>query len=261
MNSIRHNLSLFRRQNLGFSLVEMAIVLIIMGLLLAALFAPLQAQRNIAALTQTQTTLDNAKQALVGYAQSNGRLPCPATNASNGNEAPVGGGICTQPNGFLPAATLGIQPADAQGFALDGWDNRIRYAVNQTVMNPLDGTISASYHFTTSGEMANQGIVNLQPSLRVCASAALIVATRCSAVSPGVAESNFLANNAVAVIFSLGTTGEDTAGVDEAENLDTDHLFISHDITASTTNEFDHVVTWVSPYVLYNALVQAGQLH
>ena len=40
-------------------------------------------------------------------------------------------------------------------------------------------------------------------------------------------------------------------------------VFISHDITATgaPNGEFDHLVTWISPYVLYNAMIQAGQLH
>jgi hypothetical protein len=40
-------------------------------------------------------------------------------------------------------------------------------------------------------------------------------------------------------------------------------VFVSHDITAAgaPNGEFDHIVTWISPYVLYNAMIQAGQLH
>jgi prepilin-type N-terminal cleavage/methylation domain-containing protein len=139
---INHNLV---KRSVGFTLVEMAIVLVILGFVLGALLLPLQAQRQQIAQVQTENTLENAKRALMGFAQSRGRLPCPATAASNGMELPLGGTtvaipLCNQQAGFLPAATLGIQPADAQGFALDAWNNRIMYAVAQNssavIVNP-----------------------------------------------------------------------------------------------------------------------------
>ena len=64
----------------------------------------------------------------------------------------------------------------------------------------------------------------------------------------------------VAVVYS---TGKDlnSGGADEDENLDGDNEFVSHDIQANGSNgEFDHRLVWISPYVLYNAMIQAGQL-
>jgi prepilin-type N-terminal cleavage/methylation domain-containing protein len=242
------------KRHAGFTLVELAIVLVIFGLVLSALLLPLQAQRTQIFQSQTEATLENARRALLGYAQAQGRLPCPATVASNGMEQPLGGGTCTQQVGFLPAATLGVEPADAQGFAIDGWNNRIRYAVTQ--INTAGG--AATPDFTTSGEMANVGISALAPNLRVCGTS---TAASCTAAIN-------LTNNAVAVIYSLGATGSQAVGgVDETENLNAvanvDTVFVSHDITAvgAANGEFDHIVTWISPFVLYNAMIQAGQLH
>lgn len=251
---------LLRYKSRGFSLVEIAIVLVIFGLILSALFVPLRAQREQAALTQTMNTIDNAKQALLGFAQANGRLPCPATNNGTavfpddtGSASPVGGGVCLQNSGFLPGSTLGVKPVDSQGYVLDAWNQRIRYAVSQT---NNAGALNAD--FTTVNGMANQGIVNLQPNLRVCATQVGITPIRCSGASP---ETNFLINNAVAVVYSLGATGAQPAGsADEGANLNGDPVFVSHDLTVAP-NEFDHIVSWVSPYVLYNAMIQAGQLH
>lgn len=262
----------------GFSLVEMAVVLIILGFVLGALLLPLQAQRNQLFQSQTESTLLLAKRALLGYAQTNGRLPCPATAASNGMEQPLGGtAACTQAVGFLPAATLGVQPADAQGFALDGWGNRIRYAVTQT-----NAGGAATPDFTTNiadnvaTPLVNEadgmnivGMSSLQPDLRVCASAVGITAIACSAAVP---ETNYLINNAVAVIYSIGATGNQAiGGADETANLNDadangivdDGVFVSHEPRSATdpNGEFDHVVTWISPYVLYNAMIEAGQLH
>ena len=283
----------------GFTLVEMAIVLVILGFVLGALLLPLRAQREQAAQLQTTNTLESAKQALLGYAQQQGRLPCPATAinfqgntdaGSLGQENPLGGTHnaapalpvprCVAQSGYLPAATLGIQPTDAQGFALDAWNNRIRYAItadessgfgSPRINNPaqiIDATHPAcggdtAPDFTTSGNLAAVGLICLAPDLRVCASAA---AANCTATVN-------LINNAVAVIFSTGQTEVVEANTlpaivrpDETQNLNAvgvdqiDTVFVSHDITAAP-NEFDHLVTWISPYVLYNAMIQAGQLH
>ena len=256
----------------GFSLVEMAIVLVILGFVLGVLLLPLQAQRQSAAQGQTENMLANAKLALLGYAQQQGRLPCPAVAASNGIESqtPAGSGTCTQQVGFLPAATLGIQPINSQGLAIDAWYNPIRYAVSQSKVDITTGAATTNYIFTTSNGMSNAGIANLiqTPSLRVCRSFSAF-ATTCSA-PPTANEVNYLINNAVVVIYSTGATGSLGAGsIDETENLNPslvslpnqiDSVYVSHGITAAP-NEFDHLVTWISPYVLYNAMIQAGQLH
>ena len=244
----------------GFSLVEMAIVLVILGFVLGALLLPMHAQREQATQIQTSNTLDNAKQALLGFAQSKGRLPCPAT-AANGLESPLGGSTaCTTQLGYLPAATLGIQPTDANGFALDAWNNRIMYAVAQ---NNVGGATTPDY--TTSNDMNTVGMANLTPELRVCSTSTGVTTAACSGGAP---EANYLINNAVVVIYSLGSTGAlASGGADENGNpavpVTPKKVFISHDITAAgaPNGEFDHLVTWISPYVLYNAMIQAGQLH
>lgn len=230
----------------GFSLIEMAIVLVIVGLVLSALLLPLRAQRDSAALAETNATLEIAKKALLGFAQAQGRLPCPAV--TSGTESPLGGGICTQQVGFLPAATLGIQPTDAQGFVIDAWNNRIRYAVTTANANA----------FVTSNGVSNLGIAVLAPDLRVCSTSTPASCT--VAIN--------LINNAVVVVYSTGATSAlGSAGkADETENLNAvgniDIVFVSHEARANDLNgEFDHIVTWISPYVLYNAMIEAGQLH
>ena len=229
-----------KNKMLGFTLVEMAIVLVIFGLVLSALLLPLSAQRSQAAQAQTVNTLDNAKQALLGFAQANGRLPCPATGAT-GVESPPVGGVCNPQVGFFPAFTLGLQPTDPDGFVVDAWNNRIGYAI----------TNSNAGAFITSQGMSNLGVAALTPDLRVC---------------PTSVCASTLINNAVTVIYSTGETGaQGSLGrADELANLDNNTIFISRDISVapqSDPNEFDHLVTWISPYVLYNAMIQSGQLH
>jgi len=257
------------RMQQGFSLVELAVVLVILGFVIGALMMPLQAQRENTFRQQTENQLEIAKRALIGFAQTNGRLPCPAT-ANDTGVFPDDSGVsnedanevCAQQWGFLPAATLGIQPTDSAGFYIDGWGNRIYYAVTQT-----DVDADAKSDFTTKGGMAKVGISELKPDLRVCRSglpATGITTTTCSPLP----ENNYLINNAAAVIYSLGATaGLGIGGDDENENLNAaagvDTVFVSRGISGSNHpgGEFDHMVVWISPYVLYNAMIQAGQLH
>lgn len=251
--------SFAKKMEFGFTLVEMAIVLVILGFVLGALLLPLQAQRSQLFQSQTDNTLDIARKALLGYAQSKGRLPCPAIATSNGMEAPLGGTKCVTQLGYLPAATLGIQPTDSNGFAIDAWNNRIMYAVAQNNAGGLP-----TPDFTTANDMSTVSIVNLTPELRVCNSASGITATTCS----GGSETNYAINNAAAVIYSLGPTGSQAAGGND-ENVnpklptDPKSVFVSHDVAAAGAvgGEFDHMVVWISPYVLYNAMIEAGQLH
>lgn len=56
--SVKYKLNQFAR---GFSLLEMAIVLIILGFVLGAILAPIQAQRQQLAQSQTENTLEIAK--------------------------------------------------------------------------------------------------------------------------------------------------------------------------------------------------------
>jgi len=258
MKNTSKNTSYFNKLARGFSLIEMAIVLIILGFVLSALLLPLQAQRQQLFQSQTENTLETAKKALLGFAQSKGRLPCPAT--ANGLEAPLGGTACTSQLGYLPAVTLGIQPTDSNGFAVDAWNNRIMYAVTQS---PTIATPDFTTNNATNG-ISIVGITNLTPDLRICKSSVGMTADACS----GGAEANYFVNNAVAVIYSLGPTGSQASGGND-ENVNPNaptnpkKMFVSHDVTAAgvANGEFDHILVWISPFVLYNAMIEAGQLH
>jgi prepilin-type N-terminal cleavage/methylation domain-containing protein len=236
------------RRTRGFSLVEIAVAMMVIAILLGAMLVPLTTQVAQRKISDTQKTLEDITQALLGYAIANGRLPCPASSTSSGIESPAGGGVCTNPyNGFVPAATLGLQATDSQGYAIDAWGTRIRYAV----------ATANSSAFTTANGMRTQGMAALTPNLDVCPTSTGIDTTSCGTGKP------YLANSAVAVILSLGpnwVTGG--TGADEAANLNGDQVFVYHVRSGSSNpnGEFDDIVTWLSENVLYNRMVAAGQL-
>ncbi|MFM9913144.1 MAG: type II secretion system protein [Methylophilaceae bacterium] len=245
----------------GFTLIEIAVVLVIFGLLIGGLLMPLSAQMDQRNLVATRTTLENVKEALIGFAMTNGRLPCPATAASNGIENPVGGGACTNNyDGFLPAVTLGISGVDGNGYLVDSWGgnsrNRIRYAVSNANGNA----------FTTTSGMRNTTMATLAPNLFVCASATNINAVNCNTAI-------YLAGSAAlggvpVVVYSVGKNGATGgAGTDEVANpnpnsANNDPVFVSHEPTPTgfANGQFDDIVTWISSSTLYSRMVQAGQL-
>ena len=248
----------------GFTILELALALAILGMLASAVLVPFVAQVTQRNISGTEKILDEAKEILMGYATATSRLPCPATAASNGVESfAVGGnaanGNCETFVGFLPAVTLGLTPVDNQGYAIDAWgtaQNRIRYAVsNQTVngiTNPF--TRTNGMRSATPAAMASTALQY------VCASGAGVVAgTNCGTAIR-------LTDNAPVVIWSVGANAATGGtGVDEAQNPNpnggsADRIFVSRTRSDATGNEFDDIVTWLAVGNLVSRMVLGGQL-
>jgi prepilin-type N-terminal cleavage/methylation domain-containing protein len=125
----------------GFSLVELAVALAIIALLLAGALIPLSTQIDVRNGADTQRSMESIRDAIIGFAQANGRLPCPAdgslpagaagagTEQVTGNSCTsVNSASCTAANGALPCsvvpwATLGVPETDA-------WGRRLTYRVS-----------------------------------------------------------------------------------------------------------------------------------
>ena len=260
-----------KRSGTAFTLIELAVVLMIVGLLLSTLTYTLAAQTEQRTREQTQRTLEQAREALIGFAITNGRLPCPASSTSNGLEAPAGGGDCSNYNdGFLPAVTLGFHPTDAAGYALDAWNNRVRYAVARNISG-CSGT-SAVPHFTAKAALKQNGMSCLPSAaeLLVCKSSLAVPAP--APGSCGAADNSVTNVGAVvAIVFSPGKNfvAAQTAAAalsaarnDEAANLDGNTVYISHPPAPSgaTGGEFDDQVLWIPVGLLYGRLAAAGVL-
>ncbi|MGH8662548.1 MAG: type II secretion system protein, partial [Burkholderiales bacterium] len=225
-----------RRNPRGFTLVEIAIAVFIIALLLGSILVPLGTQVENRNIDTTQRILDQARDALIGYAAATGRFPCPASDTSNGLElffSPGGSaanGLCHTSVtgaagtnvyiGFLPAATLGFTPADGNGFAVDAWvltQNRIRYAVSYQTVNgvPRPFTTLPNPPTNTLG-MRAAGMSNIMGAglLNACNTSAGSSPTACASAAAT------LTSNAIAVVWSLGANAATSGGVsaDEAEN-------------------------------------------
>jgi prepilin-type N-terminal cleavage/methylation domain-containing protein len=275
---LRHSCA--RRIERGFTILELALTLAILAVLAVGILVPFVAQVSQRKIASTERVLEQAKDALIGYATATGRLPCPATAASNGAEAFAAGGttangICQSFWGFLPAATLGFTPIDSQGFAIDGWgtaQNRIRYAVASST-TPVSGIIPTppTYTFTRTGGMreATADAIAASRLLVVCSNGTGAVAAPAPACGGGAVT---LTSNAPAIVWSNGANAA-TGGtsVDEAQNPHSnasavppngsaDRIFVSRVSSDVTGVEFDDIVTWLSVGNLVSRMVMGGQL-
>lgn len=265
----------------GFTLIELAIVLFVVALMLGGMLLPLAGQQDIRNYGDTQKILTEARDALLGFAMANDRLPCPASSTSNGQEAfcITDSGACTETtseqlhgrcakpyDGFLPAAKLGLSPVDPQGYRLDGWGgeniHRVRYAIS---------TANTHAFSKPKGMQATgmTGTTGLAPDLQICNTGTGITdagtATAACATTPVITA---LATDAVAVVYSLGkNAGTGGASTDEQHNpnrlVTGDPGFVTADrafVNAAQGTAFDDQMLWLSKSTLFNRLVAAGRL-
>ncbi len=218
----------------GFTLVEMAVVMLIIGLLLGGLLLPLSKRVEQERRTVAQEAMQAAQEALIGFALSTGRLPCPDTN-NDGLEDLAG---CRQVNtafnsGRLPWATLGVQAGDP-------WDQSrsFGYAVNGAF-------ISTATPFTLATTGAGSGVLRVYDG-----------------ASGGCSGSGQVAVNVPAVLYTDAKNdyGLTAGSRDERENSDNDNCYISRSYSTVAGNEFDDLVVWLSPNILFNRMVAAGRL-
>ena len=207
----------------GFTLVEMAVVLVILGLLVGGLIMPMAMQVEKDKRRQTETALNALRDALIGYAIAHQTLPCPDTDGDGQPDAcATGSGNFSI--GAPPWALLGQESSDT-------WGGSYRYAVNGAYTDP-GNPISYSTAGTGSGRLlVHEG-------------------AGCTG--------NQRADNVAAVILSGAKT--DYGNALEQENRDADRCFVGLDYSTVSGGEFDDLVSWVSPPVLLSRLAAAGRL-
>ncbi|MFY9315082.1 MAG: type II secretion system protein [Burkholderiales bacterium] len=263
----------------GFSLVELAIVMAIVAFLLGGLMFTLSAQTEQRSIEETRRRLEMARDLVLAFTVVNGRLPCPARSTSGGAEArDAATGQCTSggvedyyggtlsggaTGGLLPAQTIGYQQVDSAGFAVDAWQNRIRYAVTKSVAS---GTCTGTFvnpHFVNAANMKANGIACQPGDLLVCKSATGITSSACGSAANQIMSQSLV----VAIFFSTGkNSASGGTGLDEAANLNgagnADPIFVYHTPSSSgaTNGEFDDQMIWITVGELYGKLIAAGQL-
>lgn len=225
----------------GFSLVEMAVVLVIMGLLLAMVMTPLRAQRASKLQHETESLMLEAKQALLGHALIQHYLPCPDTDATpDGWENVKVDGACEKDEGILPWQNLGVAKTDA-------WGRLWRYRADA----------SFSHHQKPFGfaEAENASSIQVQTELgNVTSQPSRPIAIILSHGENGL--------GGVQVIDEKNTQAlPSPTSADEMENADSDVNFVDKGLRMGTSNnDYDDLLTMLSPKVLIASMVQAQRL-
>lgn len=279
----------------GFTLVEMAVVLVIIGLVIGSLTATISAQVEHRDFSETKNTLENIRESLLGYAMANGRLPCPAQTPGTGvtgveyfsTGSPAGtaaNGLCGQfYDGYVPAVTLGLSPTNTSGYILDAWNNPIHYAVfnlsdqtaNKYLLTMTDGIKNANINGTSTdascSTKSGMEFVGCMSLLYVCDASPTASAGGAAAdcgTATSLSTSTSSRGGVVFVVYSTGKnaatggTGKDEAANPNSNSTNNDPVFVSHDPSASgaTGGEFDDLMVWVSPNTIFARLVQANKL-
>lgn len=229
----------------GFTLVEIAIVLVIIGITLGGLLASLTAQVDQRDYAQTRQSMEEIRDALLGYALSHGYLPCPAISSTNGAEDRTAG-VCTAGKriGFLPWAELGVKKTDS-------WNHLYRYSVTPAYSNSI----------TT---------ITLSPST----ARDITIQTRSPA---GVLVNLSNANDIPVAVISHGKNGYGATSDDGVLIMDTSAnnddektnntgggaVLLAREFAndkTTTFGEYDDIVVWLSPNLYLSKMVTVGRL-
>jgi len=214
------------RQQLGFSLIELSIVLIVMGMLFGASITPLAGLRENAKRQQSLDQLQAVKQALIGYVIRTGVLPCPASPRNDPHNE-----ICSHGQGGVPAAQVGLLGAvDSAGALLDPWGRPLRYAL--TLYDHADRGLLGAPDWSSPGEIAAVGISQARADLRLCLSR-----DQCN-------KQHLRADQLVAIVISDGSDGSDSGA--QRENQDGDTQFALASYSQKDADRFDDMLVTLS---------------
>ena len=238
-----------RNRKRGFTLAEMAIVVLLIGIMMTMGLGVLKAQTDSAAYSVTNKKQTAIKEALVAYLRANWRLPCPDTNFVGGTAPLVPDGqenrvgavttACTANFGVVPYVTLGLPPE----MALDGWNNFMSYHVSTAP----DWSLTASFNPAAVGSIT----LNSAPATPLTTNAVAVV------VSHG--------RNGNGAYTTKGSRNLAPTTADELENANVAANLIYFkreftDVPAAVGGAFDDVVMYLQADDLLTPLRNDGSL-
>ncbi|WP_418648193.1 type II secretion system protein [Thauera butanivorans] len=214
----------------GFTLAELAVVLIILALLSGSMLVPLASRIEARDRQATLDRLRDIQQALTGFAIIHGRLPCPSIEADPahpdyGQETPP---PCnTAVEGLLPWRTLGMPATDPWGSTRASadapWQGHWRYRVDRSF---------ADQPITAASVPASNLQIHAHDGRRITVSD----------------------SQAVAIVFSTGANRR-------ADGLNATYSATGPAYQAGEpTADFDDILIWIGRPLLIARLAQAGRL-
>lgn len=244
----------------GFTLVELAVVMMIIGIVMTMGLKMVNASLDNVSFSETKAKQERIKLALLAYLRTNGTLPCP----DNSGNAVVATGVAAGSCDANAAAGYGIVPWQTLGMsrdeAIDGWGNYFSYRVANGV---------ASKNWTSKIVPANDITIN---ELKLPSNALTIQELD----SAGTALTN-TTQTAVAVLISHGKNGFGAktvktalrmpvtdAGTGEITNATvgsaTFVLRPVNEATGAFNGPYDDLVAYMQPRDLLQPLITEGTL-
>ena len=241
----------------GFSLLELAIGLMIIALVLGGMLNPLGSLLERKQRARAGVELERIREALVGFAMINGYLPCPATATDPDNDTyGLEDAAChSDPGaeGYIPWRTLGVPEVDPWGVPrsadTDSFNGYWRYRVDRNFSNSADLVTMKTASADNLSVVDNLGRLLTAPT-----------------------------ETPVAIIFSTGANlapdGENApfegapcgnvSGYDAGSGTscpDGEPLYQGGDVSGTGAGAgFDDVLVWMSRPRLFNRMVTAGRL-
>lgn len=254
----------------GFTLIEISIVMVIIGLMTTGALKLFQSMAQSGRMTATRTALHIVEEAVIVYGIQNGCLPCPANGALAAGAAGAGRSLdatgtpytgctnngCWATNPVAPWVALGLSEVDSS----DAWGHRMSYFLGG--VGYTGGTSTCASATALSVEQSNGFALDaftptpppVLPSV-ACYPAGTLQINNAAAVE----QTAGAGNRAVYVIISHGADGfggwtstgtQSAAGSNnpnQAANAGAVGPFIQ-DVTTSIEGAtyFDDVVVWAT---------------
>jgi len=264
----------------GFTLVELAMVLFIVGLLLGGLLVPMATKIEQENRISTIDKLNEIKEVLLGYAVINGRLPCPdcpdgtvgtcsAVAAANRNDGigdwtgAVGSRVCNTQTGNLPWV-------DLQTGQFDAWNRYFTYQVTPEFSRESNTTPCGTPAIGVSFELCTQGDIQLYSAYSpppytgtptVAANIPAVVVSHGADAYESVQTNQQVENYGRNPVNPV--TGANILTSYVAANYSA-NIFIFRDYARDTSlnppTQFDDLVMWISPNMLMNRMIVSGRL-
>lgn len=233
------------RSEHGFTLIEVSIVLLILGILTRTAIAPLKTVQTIRLRHNTSSDLALIKQSLIAHVVATGTVPCPLVNdsdfASSANLS------CQTASGAVPAAKLGIAGSiDDRGALLDAWNRPYHLAVS--LVNHSERGDTNQPDWTSIGEASRLGIRHLSADITVCQRS-----------NGNNCDGNDIRSEQV--VFAVWSAGQDASGKgQQLENMDGDRFFIDQDYSQQLDQPFDDQIVWATAADVIYWQLKAGWL-
>lgn len=278
------------KKQTGFTLIEISLTLLLLGVLLMGSLQLSGAFKQVAKSTQAKSQMLTIKAAMLAYLKVNQFLPCPDTSGDGEQNTKVVGGVtvCQSRSGTLPYKSLQIEGKDP-------WHNPFYYRVNarsenKNYVNDICQTASV---FGQKGNRTVKTGAAMCPTSKIfyCGHCSDVCSTSCDfsgdprtvnappyfniATPPNGVENadgfknmvvendagTTINNGIVAMVVSFGSKGQQisancnantTAGSPERENCNGDANF-----ALSTLGKFDNYLTWLTIYDVKQAIMTA----